>query len=78
MKEKIFEPFFRLKRTEKQKGTGIGLALARSLAQLHKGNLYLKETNNGLNTFVISLPLLPAGNNIGNREQNDNTIISVS
>src|SRR5439155_21758316 len=24
MKEKIFEPFFRLKETEKQKGTGIG------------------------------------------------------
>ena len=72
MKEKIFEPFFRLKKTEKQKGTGIGLALARSLAQLHKGDLYLKETHNELNTFVISLPLLPAGT--GNREQNDNTI----
>ncbi len=39
MKEKIFEPFYRLKETVKQKGTGIGLALARSLAQLH----YIKE-----------------------------------
>lgn len=78
MKEKIFEPFFRLKKTEKQKGTGIGLALARSLAQLHKGNLYFKETDNDLNTFVISLPLLLADNSLGNREENDNTIISVS
>lgn len=75
MKEKIFEPFFRLKRTEKQKGTGIGLALARSLAQLHKGNLYLKETHHELNTFVISLPMLSAANGIGSREQNDNTIM---
>jgi signal transduction histidine kinase/ligand-binding sensor domain-containing protein len=57
MKEKIFEPFFRLKRTEKQKGTGIGLALARSLAELHKGTLYLQESNNGLNVFVLNLPL---------------------
>jgi ligand-binding sensor domain-containing protein/signal transduction histidine kinase len=56
MKEKIFEPFFRLK-TEKQKGTGIGLALARSLAELHKGTLYLKESNNGLNVFLLHLPL---------------------
>jgi len=59
MKEKIFEPFFRIKRTEKQKGTGIGLALARSLAQLHQGTLYLAESNNGLNVFVLRLPLQP-------------------
>lgn len=57
MKEKIFEPFFRLKQTEKQKGTGIGLALARSLTQLHKGILKLKEPENNCNVFVLSLPL---------------------
>jgi signal transduction histidine kinase/ligand-binding sensor domain-containing protein len=57
MSEKIFEPFYRLKETIKQKGTGIGLALARSLAELHKGTLHLKDSANGLNTFVLSLPL---------------------
>ncbi len=77
MKEKIFEPFFRLKKTEKQKGTGIGLALARSLAQLLKGNLYFKEDNHDLNVFVISLPLLPTNNGTG-LEQNDNSIISTN
>ncbi|WP_431215450.1 sensor histidine kinase [Puia sp. P3] len=40
MKERIFEPFYRLKETNKQKGTGIGLALARSLVLLHKGRLF--------------------------------------
>ena len=45
MKEKIFEPFFRLKGTEKQKGTGIGLALSRSLTQLHKGTLELRPAD---------------------------------
>lgn len=56
MKEKIFEPFFRMKETNKQKGTGLGLALARSLAELHNGKLYLKDTEDSLNTFVIELP----------------------
>lgn len=56
MKEKIFEPFFRLQETVKQKGTGIGLALAKSLAELHNGNIYLKEPEDGMNTFEITLP----------------------
>ena len=56
MREKIFEPFFRLKQSSKQKGTGIGLALARSLVELHKGKLYLKGTEDGSNVFVLALP----------------------
>ncbi|MEO7767087.1 MAG: triple tyrosine motif-containing protein, partial [Ferruginibacter sp.] len=57
MKEKIFEPFFRLKETERQKGTGIGLALSRSLAELHKGILDFKATGNGLNIFFLTTPI---------------------
>lgn len=57
LREKIFEPFYRIKETEKQKGTGIGLALSRSLAQLHKGSLVLKEPDNGMNVFLLTLPL---------------------
>ena len=56
MKEKIFEPFFRLKETVKQKGTGIGLALARSLVELHQGSIFLKEKEDELNVFVVKLP----------------------
>ncbi len=59
MSEKIFEPFYRLKETIKQKGTGIGLSLARSLAELHNGRLWLKDTKDGLNTFILELPLRP-------------------
>ncbi|HKZ66198.1 MAG TPA: HAMP domain-containing sensor histidine kinase, partial [Chitinophagaceae bacterium] len=59
MKEKIFEPFFRLKETIKQKGTGIGLALAKSLVELHKGSLYVKNPEEGLNVFAIALPYYP-------------------
>ena len=57
MREKIFEPFFRLKETEKQKGTGIGLALARSLTLLHNGMLELKEPEGHFNVFTLTLPL---------------------
>lgn len=59
MKEKIFEPFFRLKETIKQKGTGIGLALARSLLELHNGDIYLKDPEDGMNIFVVRLPYYP-------------------
>ena len=57
MKDKIFEPFFRLKVTEKQKGTGIGLALSRSLTELHKGILELKEPDHNMNVFLLQLPV---------------------
>lgn len=56
LKEKIFEPFYRLKETIKQKGTGIGLSLARSLTELHHGRLFLKDPQDGMNTFVLNLP----------------------
>jgi ligand-binding sensor domain-containing protein/signal transduction histidine kinase/DNA-binding response OmpR family regulator len=57
MKQKIFEPFFRLKESENELGTGIGLSLSRSLAELHKGTLALKQSESDLNVFVLSLPL---------------------
>lgn len=57
LKGKIFEPFYRIKETEKETGTGIGLPLARSLAELHKGTLELKEPQGGMNVFLLSLPI---------------------
>lgn len=58
MKDKIFEPFFRLKANQNKSGSGIGLALSKSLADLHKGNIFLKESENLMNVFVLTLPLL--------------------
>ena len=57
MRDKIFEPLFRLKETRKQKGSGIGLALCHSLVQLHKGILVLKEADKNFNVFSLTLPM---------------------
>jgi len=54
---KIFEPFYRLEETEMETGTGIGLAISKSLTELHNGSLVLKENQQGLNHFVLTLPL---------------------
>ena len=56
LKDKIFEPFFRTAHAEKIRGTGIGLPLARSLAELQGGSLSL-ESINGINIFAFHLPL---------------------
>lgn len=57
LKEKIFEPFYRIKDTDREKGTGIGLALSRSLAQLHQGILEVKSFDGKWNVFLLQLPI---------------------
>ena len=56
LSEKIFEPFFRLPGSQTQKGTGIGLAIAATLVQLHNGQLFLKDTTEKRNIFCLVLP----------------------
>lgn len=58
MEEDIFKPFVQIKNTDngqRTAGTGIGLPLARSLAELHKGKLYLK--NEDQICFCVELPI---------------------
>ena len=57
MREKVFETFFRLKESNLSYGSGLGLSLARSFAQLHNGTLELKEPEDEQNTFVLTLPI---------------------
>ncbi|SIQ91844.1 Signal transduction histidine kinase [Maribacter ulvicola] len=57
LKERIFEPFYRATGTEGQTGSGIGLALARSLTEMHNGCLNLNTNDNKMNCFVLVLPI---------------------
>ncbi len=58
MREEIFKPFIQYKTGTLRSvpGTGIGLALARSLAELHEGTLCMEDSMEN-NCFLLSLPL---------------------
>jgi signal transduction histidine kinase len=68
LRDKIFEPFYRLGETEMETGTGIGLAISKSLTELHNGSLTLKENHEGLNHFVLTLPLKDPGDGHSNKK----------
>jgi len=56
--EKVFDPFYQLDKNRNSAGsTGIGLSLARSIAQLHNGFLYLDTSVSDMNCFILELPL---------------------
>jgi signal transduction histidine kinase/ligand-binding sensor domain-containing protein len=67
-RERIFEPFYRLKETRKVDGTGLGLALSRMLAELHAGHLYLRDQSSDRNVFVLTIPLVPPANAPSDRQ----------
>ncbi len=55
--EKIFEVFYQVGDSHKSKGTGLGLPFARSLAEVHGGQLYLDTNERDCNSFVLELPV---------------------
>lgn len=56
----IFEQFYRARSNQhghRRQGTGIGLALARSIVELHKGQIEAYSLINRGSVFVVKLPL---------------------
>ena len=57
----IFEKFYRVPRlqTSETVGTGLGLALAKEIAELHGGHITAESELNKGSTFTVYLPLKP-------------------
>jgi signal transduction histidine kinase len=52
----VFDPFF----TTKKQGMGIGLSIARTIVQAHKGRIWAENQTGGGAVFHLSLPLSPS------------------
>lgn len=62
--KRLFEPFY----TTKKKGTGLGMAIAKQIAELHSGDLTVKSQAGAGTTATVRLPLTKfaeADNRIG-------------
>lgn len=77
LKEKIFEPFYQIKDGEKGyagNGSGLGLPLAKGLAQMHDGSLIYQVSPDGAaNRFILSLPLKVDEKRVSDSEQDVET-----
>ncbi|HEU4759190.1 MAG TPA: ATP-binding protein [Dehalococcoidia bacterium] len=51
-RERIFEPFFRGDRS----GLGLGLAIAKSLVELHRGRIWVQDGDGQGSTFCVAVP----------------------
>lgn len=58
LKERIFEPFFRLDKSRSRElgGVGLGLALVREIARVHNGSILVKNNANSGTTFEVIFP----------------------
>jgi signal transduction histidine kinase len=57
--EHIFERFYRssVHRQDRTASTGLGLPIARTIAELHKGQLWVETAPEGGSIFILSLPV---------------------
>lgn len=55
-RDRVFEPFRRLRETGHVPGTGLGLTICRRVAQNHGGSIAIERSEAGGAAFVVTLP----------------------
>lgn len=55
MQDRLFQPFQRLHRKSEYEGTGLGLALARQIAEAHGGSVRVSSEPGQGACFVVTL-----------------------
>ena len=57
----VFEDFFRGRAAREHSGTGLGLVIARRVAELHGGSISVTSTEGAGSTFKVRLPCVTSG-----------------
>ncbi|GBL04050.1 PAS domain-containing sensor histidine kinase [Glaciecola sp. KUL10] len=73
---KIFEPFY----TSKSQGTGLGLAVVKSVAQSHKGLISARNNSNGVGaSFELCLPSFQENQNFASAQSHGHSsVVAIS
>ncbi|MFR9498134.1 MAG: ATP-binding protein [Rikenellaceae bacterium] len=72
----LFKRYYSLNATNNSEvgGTGIGLALSKSLVELHKGKIWYTSSRGEGATFYVTIPKLQLSDNLENSESSDSTM----
>ncbi len=62
--DRIFNKFFRFKRTEEVGGTGLGLAISKGIVEGHEGKMWAENRPGGGFKIVFTLPFTPPGSGL--------------
>ena len=58
---RVFEKFYRVRRSDGAGGTGLGLSICRGIVELHGGQVWASNRLGGGTVVTISLPVDPVG-----------------
>lgn len=77
-KERIFERFYRIHSgiSSKDNSTGIGLALAKELIEIHHGSIQVESKENEGSKFIVNFPLLETKTAVSRSPVEDKTILA--
>ncbi|MCX7991136.1 MAG: DUF3365 domain-containing protein [Proteobacteria bacterium] len=67
-KTKVFDKFYHRDRENREKGTGLGLYIAKYVTEMHNGEIWFETEINKGTTFFVKLPLIEVENGKNNTD----------